>query len=170
VRRASLTYPSDVRARSSAPKIVGVVVAAFVVGASAMAIEWAVAPAATPPTMAAPPPPPPAPTPTVTPEVIVHEHAPPAEPSTTSAPDTTVYMERTTPPIPTTSASHGSVTKQAMRLLLTGDSAGARHLLEQRVFGPDLATPEEVKLLRGACKSEHDDNCLAAIERRYPKK
>jgi len=62
----------------------------------------------------------------------------------------------------------GSVFSQASALATNGDNAGARALLEPRVFGSGKATPDEVNLLRGICKSQHDKSCTAAIGAKYP--
>ncbi len=61
----------------------------------------------------------------------------------------------------------GGISQQASALLLAGDTAGARALLEPRVFGGH-ASADEVRALEGACKAQHDAECLAALAKRYP--
>jgi pSer/pThr/pTyr-binding forkhead associated (FHA) protein len=75
---------------------------------------------------------------------------------------------------PTATATHtarptggGSQFAQASALVTSGDSQGARTLLEPRVFGGH-ANADEVSLLRGICKSQHDKVCTAAISAKYP--
>ncbi|HEY1958022.1 MAG TPA: FHA domain-containing protein [Polyangiaceae bacterium] len=76
-------------------------------------------------------------------------------------------------PVPTHTATathphNGSnVLQQASALSLAGDNAGARALLEPHVFGGHGA-PEEVRMLKGICKAQHDKECVAAIEKKYP--
>jgi pSer/pThr/pTyr-binding forkhead associated (FHA) protein len=81
----------------------------------------------------------------------------------------------TTAPTATATATHtarptggGSVFSQASALVTSGDNTGARALLEPRVFGAGHATADEVGLLRGICKAQHDKSCTAAISAKYP--
>ncbi len=94
---------------------------------------------------------------------------------TSTATTTSTTTSTTTATTPTTTAtshphppSGGSVFGQASALATSGDNAGARALLEPRVFGSGKATPDEVNLLRGICKSQHDKSCTAAISAKYP--
>jgi hypothetical protein len=95
----------------------------------------------------------------------VYMNAPPS-----ASPSTTVYMDWSAAEV--TSAStrpRGSVFSQASALATHGDAAGARALLEPRVFGSGRATDDEVNLLRGLCKAQHDKHCVAAIAAKYPR-
>lgn len=65
-------------------------------------------------------------------------------------------------------STKGSVFAEATNLAINGDAAGARALLEPRVFGGGTPTRDEVMMLRGICKSQHDATCVAAISARYP--
>jgi hypothetical protein len=77
-----------------------------------------------------------------------------------------VRVKRRTPtavaPVPRRT---GSVYARASELLERGDTAGARLLLQGRVFGRG-GTPAEARLLRGICKKQHDDACLDRIPAR----
>ncbi len=84
--------------------------------------------------------------------------------TTTTAVTTTATATHTVPH-PT---GGGSVLAQASALSLAGDQSGARALLEPRVFGAGRASPEEVSLLRGICKSQHDRTCISTIAQKYP--
>ena len=74
--------------------------------------------------------------------------------------------------VPTATASvkkpptGGSVADQARAMLLT-DKAGARALLEPRVFGRK-ATDEEAAMLYGICKEQRDTTCKTTIKEHYP--
>jgi len=96
-----------------------------------------------------------------------HTQAVPTNTSTTTAtatqPTATATHTATARP-----PSGGSVFSQASALVTSGDNAGARALLEPRVFGSGHATGDEVKLLKGICKSQHDKSCTAAISSKYP--
>jgi len=87
--------------------------------------------------------------------------------TTTTAPTST---GTTTAPTATTSVrkppTGGSVADQARALLLT-DKAGARALLEPRVFGRK-ATDEEAQMLYGICKEQRDTGCKTTIKSNYP--
>jgi len=95
---------------------------------------------------------------------------------TATAPPPTVTNTGTatsTATAPTTTTTHrptggANVFNQASQLSMSGDNAGARALLEPRVFGSGKATPEEVRLLKGICRAQHDKNCTTAIEQKYP--
>jgi hypothetical protein len=94
---------------------------------------------------------------------------------TQAVPTNTATVTATaTQPTATATATHtarpsgGNVFPQASALVTSGDPAGARALLEPRVFGSGHATTEEVNLLRGICKSQHDKSCTAAIGSKYP--
>jgi hypothetical protein len=65
--------------------------------------------------------------------------------------------------------SGGPYYVQALNLSMSGDNAGARALLEPRVFGAgrDKGAPDEVALLRGICKTQKDKNCQTAITQKY---
>jgi hypothetical protein len=87
-----------------------------------------------------------------------------------SNPITTTTNPTNTAPTATHTVSHpagGSVFAQAQTLSLNGDQAGARQLLEPRVFGGH-ANGDEVKLLHGICKAQHDKACIAALDAKYP--
>jgi hypothetical protein len=92
----------------------------------------------------------------------------PTHSATAPGPTATVVV-----PVPTHTATaphphNGSnVLQQASALSLAGDNAGARALLEPHVFGGHGA-PEEVRMLKGICKAQHDKECVAAIEKKYP--
>jgi hypothetical protein len=78
--------------------------------------------------------------------------------------DVTKPVIDTPPPRP-----DGSMFATASTLVTNGDLGGARAVLEPRVFGPgDKATPPEVNLLRGICKTQHDAMCITAISQHYP--
>jgi hypothetical protein len=67
------------------------------------------------------------------------------------------------PPRPSaTDVSKESVAARAHNLMTRGNTVGARALLEPRVYG-GAATPEEISMLRGICKSQKDKPCLARI-------
>ena len=100
-----------------------------------------------------------APAPTHTPIEPVHT----TEPTHTGAPTATTAPVATHRP-----SGGGSVFNQASQLSMGGDNAGARALLEPRVFGSGKATSDEVRLLKGICRAQHDKNCTAAIEQKYP--
>ncbi len=97
-------------------------------------------------------------------------HSATAPTNTTTATTTTT----TTAPTGTVTALHphpptgGSVFSQASALAASGDNAGARALLEPRVFGAGKATPDEINLLKGICKTQRDRNCMAAIAAKNP--
>jgi pSer/pThr/pTyr-binding forkhead associated (FHA) protein len=95
---------------------------------------------------------------------------PPRPTATQTAPTNTATTTNTVvAPIPTHTGhpSGGSVFAQAQSLSLNGDQAGARALLEPRVFGGGRASADEVKLLHGICKSQHDKACVSAIDSKY---
>lgn len=81
----------------------------------------------------------------------------PTTTSTATAPTATASIKK--PP-------GGSVADQARALLLT-DKAGARLLLEPRVFGRK-ATDEEAQMLYGICKEQRDTTCKSTIKSNYP--
>ncbi len=83
---------------------------------------------------------------------------------TTPSSDTHDPVAVTTPAAPSATTSP-SVAERAKALVARGDNAGARALIEPRV-SDGTATPDEVTLLRGICKSTHDAACLAKIKRR----
>lgn len=64
------------------------------------------------------------------------------------------------------SAPVGSVFSRASAMALNGDQAGARRLLEPRVMD-GKGSADEVGLLKGICKTQHDDACVAAIDKLY---
>ncbi len=85
---------------------------------------------------------------------------------------TTTTTATNTAPTATHTVTHpsgGNVFAQAQALTLSNppDNAGARALLEPRVFGAGKASQEEVNLLKGICRSQHDRNCVAAIAQKY---
>jgi len=87
-----------------------------------------------------------------------------------TAPQHTATTATTNPTaVPTHTAHPGGhdVLQQASALSLAGDNAGARALLEPRVFGGH-AGPQEVRMLKGICKAQHDKECIGAIEKKYP--
>jgi len=164
--------------------VIAVVAGAIGVVVVAVLVESVVSPHVEAPAALAPPP-----KPTVTTEVVYVNAPQPTVTTTTAtatamasasaaAPSasgaTTVYMDWSAAqaaPLPTRSArptGGGNVFAQATSLMVGGDSTGARALLEPRVFG-DHATAEEVALLRGICKSQHDKVCLASISAKYPR-
>jgi pSer/pThr/pTyr-binding forkhead associated (FHA) protein len=76
-----------------------------------------------------------------------------------------------TAPTATHTATHpsgGSAFSQASALVTSGDNAGARALLEPRVFGAGKASSDEVSLLKGICRQQRDKNCVTAIAQKYP--
>jgi len=91
-------------------------------------------------------------------------------PTSTAVTTTTTTATQTAPTATHTArpTGGGSVFSQASALATNGDTAGARALLEPRVFGSGKATPEEINLLKGICKSQHDKSCTAAIATKYP--
>lgn len=91
-------------------------------------------------------------------------------PTNTATATTTTTATQTAPTVTHTArpSGGGSVFTQASALATSGDNAGARALLEPRVFGSGRATADEVNLLRGICKSQHDKSCTAAIAAKYP--
>jgi hypothetical protein len=93
-----------------------------------------------------------------------HTQVVPTTTVTTSTATTTATATATHTARPT----GGSVFNQASALATSGDTAGARALLEPRVFGSGHATPDEVNLLKGICKAQHDKSCTAAIGAKYP--
>ncbi len=97
----------------------------------------------------------------------------PSATQTATAPTNTAVTTATT--TATATATHtvshptgGSVFSTASSLVTSGDNAGARALLEPRVFGAGRATPDEVNLLKGICKAQHDKTCLSTITTKYP--
>ncbi len=97
------------------------------------------------------------------------------EPTHTAAPTHTAMTNPTATvtavPTATHTATHphggSNVLQQASALSLAGDNAGARALLEPHVFGGH-GSAEEVRMLKGICKAQHDKECVAAIEKKYP--
>lgn len=67
------------------------------------------------------------------------------------------------PPSPSLSDTPIERARQAER---EGRPAEVRRLLEEAVHGAD-ALPEEVRLVRGACKAQKDQACLDDLRRRY---
>ncbi len=59
-------------------------------------------------------------------------------------------------------SSDGSVLAQAQALMASGDTAGARALLQERALN-GTATGDEAKLLHKICKQQKDKVCLAAL-------
>jgi hypothetical protein len=133
-----------------------IVLVAFIVESVASSPRTEAAPSATRAT---------APKPTSTPtEVVVTASASVAPPPAQS---TTVYMDWSAGTVSSGPRSRASVFAQAEAMSIAGDSAGARALLEPRVFSTARASDEEVNLLRGICKAQHDRNCTAAIAAKY---
>ena len=94
-------------------------------------------------------------------------------PTGTATTVVTAVTTGTTAPTATHTVPHpggGNAFSQAQALTLANppDNAGARALLEPRVFGAGKASTEEVNLLKGICRSQHDRNCVAAIAQKYP--
>jgi hypothetical protein len=56
---------------------------------------------------------------------------------------------------------------QATALATSGDAAGARAILEPRVFGSGKAASDEVGLLKSICKAQKDKSCLKVIASKY---
>jgi hypothetical protein len=79
---------------------------------------------------------------------------------------TTTTVPTATHTVPHTGGG-GSVFAQASVLATNNDLAGARALLEPRVFA-GRAGPDEVGLLKGICKTQHDKMCTSAIASKYP--
>jgi hypothetical protein len=61
----------------------------------------------------------------------------------------------------------GPYVVQATALSTSGDQAGARAILEPRVFGTGKGASDEVILLKNICKAQHDKTCLKAIAQKY---
>jgi hypothetical protein len=157
----------DLRSTSKTP-VVSVIAAACVAGGVAIVIEVAMTSASAVPQVSE------TPSTTTRPTAVATLIAPSAPSDTAPDPSAIATTDDSTPLIvvPMSSALaeapkhvRGSVFRQAGRLAASGDVAGARALLEPRVFG-DRPTNEEVMLLRGICKSQHDKNCLAALAQR----
>ena len=85
----------------------------------------------------------------------------------TSTVATAVPTTTHTGTVPHPHSGGSNVLQQASALSLAGDNAGARALLEPHVFGGH-GSPEEVRMLKGICKAQHDKSCVAAIENKYP--
>lgn len=110
--------------------------------------------------------------------VTVIELPPPTVPPTGTTPPT-VTTTKPPPPTSTTAVkpppSHSATVKppaktpydQARDLYLNRDLAGARTILEARVFGHQ-ASAEEVKFLREICKEQADKACRSKIDQMYP--
>ena len=101
---------------------------------------------------------------------------PPTHTAVAPPPTNTNVPTATTTAVPTApTATHtahptgggGNVFATASTLATNGDLAGARALLEPRVFG-GRANGDEVKLLQGICKTQHDKMCTTAIASKYP--
>jgi len=56
---------------------------------------------------------------------------------------------------------------QAQALNANGDAAGARAILEPRVFGTGKGANDEVTLLKTICKAQRDRPCLGTIAKKY---
>jgi len=101
----------------------------------------------------------------VAPTISAPPH-PTAPQNTATNPTTTVTSNPSnTAPIATHTAhpsGGGSVFDKARTLSLAGDQQGARALLEPRVFG-GRGTSDEIELLKGICKAQHDKVCLSSI-------
>lgn len=83
---------------------------------------------------------------------------------------TTVAPTNTATAVATSHVSHpprSNALAQARALSLAGDNAGARTLLEPHVFGGH-GSPDEVRMLKGICKAQHDKGCIAEIDKNYP--
>jgi pSer/pThr/pTyr-binding forkhead associated (FHA) protein len=93
--------------------------------------------------------------------------APPPPVPTHTAPVHTAVSTATAVPTHTAHPHSSNVLQQASALSLAGDNAGARALLEPRVFRGH-GSPDEVRMLKGVCKAQHDKECIAAIEKLYP--
>jgi hypothetical protein len=92
-----------------------------------------------------------------------HHRAPLAEVPIEYPPASTGDINVPDPPRPTaTDVSKESVAARAHGLMTRGNNVGARALLEPRVFGGN-ATAEEISMLRGICKAQHDNPCIARI-------
>ena len=76
---------------------------------------------------------------------------------------TLVACKKEPPPAPRLSDVPIELARQAER---EGRPAEVRRLLEEAVRG-DAALPEEVRLVRGACKAQRDQACLDDLHRRY---
>ena len=116
----------------------------------------------------------PKPTPTTSTEEIAQADTRPATTTattTTPSASSTVYMEwpANSGPAYLRPQPDGSMYWRATALRMKGDDAGARALLEPRVFGPGGATVQEVTLLRFLCKQKHDKTCTNKIDSIYPR-
>ena len=79
------------------------------------------------------------------------------------APISTADVNVPNPPRPVASSpTNESVYARASALTTRGNTAGARALLEPRVFA-GAGTTDEADLLRGICKAQHDKACVARI-------
>ena len=124
----------------------------------------------------------PASTPSQLPTAALHEPlvvpsavtAPPITPRTaaphptqTTAPTVPPTTSATTVPTPATTKPSGQSLVEKARLAgLDGRDQEVRNLLEARVRG-GKAGPEEVRLLKEACKKLHDSACVDDIRRQY---
>jgi hypothetical protein len=101
-----------------------------------------------------------------------------AERAEKHARDTAITKDEPPPPPPRVVASvapaatltvdaAAPVFAQAQMLATNGDAAGARALLEPRVFGATKGSPDEVALLKGICKQQKDKACLTALQKKY---
>jgi pSer/pThr/pTyr-binding forkhead associated (FHA) protein len=104
--------------------------------------------------------------PTATNEIEIPE---PTHTATSPTHTPTVSTSTAVSPAHTSHPTHTkkNVLQQASALSLAGDNAGARALLEKDVFG-GRGSPEEVRLLKGICKAQHDKECIGAIDKKYP--
>jgi hypothetical protein len=82
------------------------------------------------------------------------------------APVSTADINVPDPPRPVASTPGSeSVYARAHALAARGNTVGARALLEPRVYGGD-ATSDEITMLRGICKAQHDKACITRIDQK----
>jgi pSer/pThr/pTyr-binding forkhead associated (FHA) protein len=115
-------------------------------------------------------------TPSNTAPTIAPTNTTPPSATTTPTPSNTVVPHPTATVTHTATATTTTATTKppvktpldrASDMYKAGDLAGARNILEGRVFG-HTATPEEVKLLKGICKEQSDKVCRDKITQMYP--
>ena len=104
----------------------------------------------------------------VTPPPPTTRVVPPPHPTQTTAPTVAPTTSATTAPTSTTVKPTGqSVVEKARLAGLDGRDQEVKNLLEGRVR-TGKAGPEEVRLLKEACKKLHDSACVEDIKRQYP--
>ncbi len=99
-----------------------------------------------------------------------------------SARDTAIKRDEPPPPIASTSPTAfippvvvvpfdggmgGPYFVQAQTLYLNGDAAGARAIIEPRVFGATKGAMDEVKLMKTICVAQKDNACLRSLTKKY---